>query len=133
MNCLLFFLRKTYNRIIPDDFDNTLESKVYRLTKDFKTTDPEINDHITQLVKILKKTIKEKYILYFPDKIMISPLHKNDRWNITDHNGSYIVVANFVGDNKCHKRYLVKVSRNNIKVVDEIVINKDVKPKNIIS
>ena len=37
MNCLLTLLRKTYNRIIPDNFDNTLESKVYRITKDFKT------------------------------------------------------------------------------------------------
>ncbi len=78
MNCLLTLLRKTYNRIIPDDFDNTLESKVYRITKDFRTTDPEINEEITYLVKILKNTIKQKYSLYFPDKIMLSSLHKTD-------------------------------------------------------
>ena len=132
MNCLLNLLRKTYNKI-PDDFDNTLELKVYRITKDFRTTDPEINEYVTQLVKILKETIKQKYSLYFPDKIMLSLLHKNDTWNITEHNGTYIVAANFVGDNKCHKRYLIKVSCNNIKVVDEMLINKDIKPKNIIS
>ena len=133
MNCLLTLLRKTYNRIIPDDFDNTLESKVYRIIKDFRTTDPEINEQIRYLVKILKNTIKQKYSLYFPGKIMLSPLHKTDTWNIIDYNGKYIVAANFVGDKKCHKRYLVKVCCNNIKVVDEMLINEDVNPKNIIS
>lgn len=132
MNCLLTLLRKTYIRIISDDVDNTLESKVYRITKDFRTTDPEINEQITYLVKILKNTIKQKYIVYFPGKIMISPLHKTDTWNIIDYNGKYIVAANFVGD-KCHKRYLVKVCCNNIKVVDEMLINEDINPKNIIS
>ena len=53
MNCLLTLLRKTYKRIITDDFDNTLESKVYRITKDFKTKDPEINEQVSQLFKIL--------------------------------------------------------------------------------
>lgn len=129
----LYLLRKTYNRIIYDDVDNTLESKVYRITKDFTTKDPEINENITQLVKILKKHIKQKYSSYFPNKIMISLLHKTDTWNITEHNGIYIVAANFVGNNKCQKRYLVKVSCNNIKVVDEMLINKHVNRKNIIS
>mgnify|MGYP001163635232 CR=1 FL=1 len=132
MNCL-YRLLKTYNRIIYDDFDNILESAVYRITKDFSTTDPEINENITQLVKILKKNIKQKYSSYFPHKIMISLLDKTDTWNIIDHNGRYIVAANFVEDNKCQKRYLIKVSCNNIKLVDEMLINKDVNPKNIIS
>ena len=57
MNCLLNLLYKTYN-IIDDDFNNTLESKVYKITKDFTTKDPEINKKITEFVKILKKTIK---------------------------------------------------------------------------
>ena len=52
---------------------------------------------------------------------MLSPLHKHDTWNITDHNRRYIVAANFIGD-KCHKRYLVKVSYNNIKILDEMLI-----------
>ena len=64
---------------------------------------------------------------------MVSPLHKTDTWNIIDYNGKYIVAANFIRDNKCHKRYLVKVCCNNIKVVDEMLINEDVNPKNIIS
>lgn len=133
MNCLLNLLRKTYKIIIPDDFENILESKVYRITKDFRTTDSEINENITQLVKILKKNIKEKYNEYFPDKIMLSPLHKTDTWNITEYSGKYIVAANFTEDNNCQKRYLLLVSSNTIKVVDEMLINKDVNPKNIIS
>lgn len=54
MNCFIIFLHKNYNRIIADDTDNTLECKLYRITKDFRTTDPEINEHVTQLTKILK-------------------------------------------------------------------------------
>jgi len=119
--------------IIPDETDNTLESKVYRITKDFRTTDPEINENLTQLVKILKKTLKEKYIRYFPYKILISLLHKSDKWNITDCNGQYIVAADFREDLLCEKRYLILVNCNNVKVIDEIIINKYVKPKNIIS
>lgn len=138
MNYLRTFLHKIYKKylmllIIPDETDNTLESKVYRITKDFRTTDPEINENLTQLVKILKKTLKEKYIQYFPYKILISLLHKSDTWNITDCNGQYIVAADFREDLLCEKRYLILVNCNNVKVIDEIIINKYVKPKNIIS
>ena len=60
MNCLLIFLRKNYNRIIAD---NTLKCKLYRITKDFRTTDPEVNEHVTQLTKILKKTIDHFFLI----------------------------------------------------------------------
>ena len=129
MNCLFNIIVNVYKRINTEyDFD-TLEDKVYIVTKDFISKNLEI----TNAIDLLKDKIQKKYKDKFPEKIMLSLLHKTDRWNITEMNGKYIVASNFNQYYKCQTRYLVLVNQNNIKIVDEMIINKDVNPKNIIS
>ena len=123
-DCYKFFI---YNSVDVDETSSSLEELTIMITNDFFSQQLDICAAFTAL----KQKIKVKYPKLFPQKIRLSLLHKTDNWNITDKNSKYIVAGHFYPENKCHIRYLLLVSGNNIKIVDKMVVNIDVNSKNI--
>lgn len=120
-----------YNSVKTDEsiLHYSLEEMTCMITNDFFSKELDI----CMAFITLKHEIKIKYPKLFSQKIRLSLLHKTDKWNITDKNGKYIVAGHFYPENKCHIRYLLLISGNNIKIVDKMIINIDINPKNIFS
>ena len=122
-DCYRFF---KYNSVNVDE-TSSLEELTFMITNDFFSKQLDI----CAAFITLKHNIKAKYPKLFHQKILLSPLHKTDKWNIIDKNGKYIVAGHFYPENKCHIRYLLLISGSNIKIVDKIIVNIDINPKNI--
>ena len=127
-DCFKLFI---YNYVKKDEtiLDYSLEEMTFMITNDFLSRKVDICMYFATL----KQEIKIKYPKLFPHNIRLSLLHKTDKWNITDKNGKYIVAGHFYPENKCDIRYLLLISGNNIKIVDKMIINIDINPKNIFS
>ena len=89
------------------------------------------NDEIYNAISILKDKIQIKYPKLFSHKILLSPVHKTDKWNIINKNGKYIVAADIYPENICNIRYLLRISNNNIYIYEKMLVNIDIS-KNII-
>ena len=124
-DCFNFFGYKS----VDADENHSLEEMTFLITNNFFSQDLDVCIAFI----ILKKKIKLKYPKLFPNKILLSLLHKTDSWNITDKNGKYIVAAHFYSKNKCQIRYLLLISGKKIKIIDKMVVNIDINHKNIFS